>query len=311
MENYKVTESFSKAHEISDGCFDLSNKDLYEKWRNQKLKEYPKSIEQIVVLLDDPFNLKDHELLAMQEAIQTSNMAIYHVSENHQADKAVPKKIASQLGMTHLDQHLCVDNDGISPLQVSQNKVRQDYIPYTNKPINWHTDGYYNTLDHTIRGMVLHCVSSAASGGENAFLDHEIAYIHLRDINPNFIRVLMLPDVMTIPPNDVTGEIIRPEQTGPVFSVLDDGRIHMRYTARTKNIVWKDAPLVQEAVTELLSFLNSESPYVFHHKLQPGQGVISNNVLHKRTGFIDDPEKEQKRLIYRARYYDRIINSRN
>jgi alpha-ketoglutarate-dependent taurine dioxygenase len=65
---------------------------------------------------------------------------------------------------------------------------RKEFIPYTDKPIRWHTDGYYNIPERTVRGMVLHCVQSAASGGENQLLDHEIAYILLRDENPDFIR---------------------------------------------------------------------------------------------------------------------------
>ncbi|MCP5430235.1 MAG: taurine catabolism dioxygenase TauD, partial [Chromatiaceae bacterium] len=37
-----------------------------------------------------------------------------------------------------------------------------------------------------------------------------------------------------------------------------------------------------------------------------GWGLISNNVLHDRSGFEDDPDPARKRLLYRARYYDRI-----
>jgi len=38
--------------------------------------------------------------------------------------------------------------------------------------------------------------------------------------------------------------------------------------------------------------------------LQPGMGLLCNNVLHDRSGFTDDPARP--RLIYRARYHDRI-----
>jgi hypothetical protein len=38
--------------------------------------------------------------------------------------------------------------------------------------------------------------------------------------------------------------------------------------------------------------------------LQAGEGLISNNVLHNRTAFEDGPG--HRRLIYRARFYDRI-----
>ena len=65
---------------------------------------------------------------------------------------------------------------------------------------------------------MLHCVQSAASGGENALMDHEVAYILLRDENPDYIRAFMQPDAMTIPPRmDEKGETARRVETGPVF----------------------------------------------------------------------------------------------
>jgi hypothetical protein len=38
--------------------------------------------------------------------------------------------------------------------------------------------------------------------------------------------------------------------------------------------------------------------------MQPGMGIVCNNVLHERSGFVDDPLRP--RLLYRARYYDRV-----
>ena len=38
--------------------------------------------------------------------------------------------------------------------------------------------------------------------------------------------------------------------------------------------------------------------------LKAGQGIICNNVLHNRSGFTDS--ENQKRLMYRARYYDAV-----
>lgn len=303
----KVARDISKGHEVNSGAFDLQNTQSYLAWRENKLKCYPKALAEITVNIADPFAMTANERRALLGNCQRANMAIYQISDVRNTGKEVPRAIAEQLGLSHIDNHLCVDEDGISPLHVSENKVRQDYIPYTNRPINWHTDGYYNLLDHSIKGMVLHCVSPAASGGENDFVDHELAYMMLRDKNPEYIQVLMQDDVMTIPPNIQDGQIIRDEQTGPVFTIMPDGNLHMRYTARTHSIEWKDEPLVQEAVDYLLQFLNSNSPYIFRHQMQAGQGIVCNNVLHKRLGFIDDPQQGRQRLIYRARYYDRIV----
>ncbi len=87
-----------------------------------------------------------------------------------------------------LDRNWLADDDGISSVTVPGEGGRGDYIPYTNRPIRWHTDGYYNPPERRIRAMVLHCVAPAASGGENALLDHEIAYLLLRDAIPRTSR---------------------------------------------------------------------------------------------------------------------------
>ena len=193
---------------------------------------------------------------------------------------------------------------GRPALKVVSGQWRGGYIPYTDKPIHWHTDGYYNPLEYQIRALFLHCVSPAARGGGNALLDHEIAYIHLRDINPEYIRALSASCAMTIPANIVDGVEIRPQCTGPVFSILPGGHLHMRYTARTRSIEWKEDSVTKAAVKTLEEFLASSSPYIYRATLQPGQGLISNNVLHDRSGFEDSDNI--KRLLYRLRYYQRI-----
>ena len=81
----------------------------------------------------------------------------------------------------------------------------------------------------------MHCAQPAAEGGENLLLDHEIAYIQLRDKNPAYIKALMKNNAMTIPPNIENGIEIRGEQTGPVFAVDEGGYLHMRFSARTRN----------------------------------------------------------------------------
>jgi hypothetical protein len=116
----------------------------------------------------------------------------------------------------------------------------------------------------------------------------------------------MQTDAMTIPPNVEDGCEIRAAQSGPVFSVdAGTGSLHMRYTARKRNIHWKPDPTTGAAV-EFLQCLLAESPYLLRHRLEPGQGIVCNNVLHSRTAFVDDARIGRQRLVYRARYYDRI-----
>jgi alpha-ketoglutarate-dependent taurine dioxygenase len=238
-----------------------------------------------------------------------TNMVIYS-SEQCSDNKEMVRELGSQFGLLTLDQNLYADDDGISALHVVPKGRRNEYIPYSNKPINWHTDGYYNPPAQKIQSMVLHCVSPAPRGGENALLDHEIVYMLMREENREYIKALMQPDAMTIPANIENGREIRPEQSGPVFSVdPQTGDLHMRYTARTRSIQWKQDTITLAAVRFLEDLLSSDTPYIFRHKLAPGQGVFCNNVLHNRLGFENDPTTGQERMIFRARYYERIAGT--
>ena len=55
--------------------------------------------------------------------------------------------------MEKLDANLRSDEDSISSLEVREQNGNQ-YIPYTNKALSWHTDGYYNPLDKQIFGII-------------------------------------------------------------------------------------------------------------------------------------------------------------
>lgn len=287
------------------GPFDLQDAVAYARWREEKLDTAPRRIEDIVVAIDDPRRLKPEERQRIVALNARCNMAVYVGKTGSDPDKDIPRLLGKQLGLKTLDGHWLTDGDGISPLSVigaEQRSERKDFIPYTDKPIKWHTDGYYNTPQRTIRGLMLHCVQSAASGGENQLLDHEIAYILLRDENPDFIRVLSAPDAMTIPPRMDEDGVARAEQPGPVFSLNADGTLHMRYTARSVSIAWSQAATAaREALERILA---KATQWTLRGRLEPGMGLICNNVLHDRSGFTETPDK--RRLLYRARYYERV-----
>jgi hypothetical protein len=233
-------------------------------------------------------------------------MAIYAGPTGDDPDKELVQRLGGQFGLGRLDHNTGADEDAITSLKVQSDPAHRSYIPYSDKPIAWHTDGYYNPPDRQIQGLLLHCVQPAASGGANGLLDHEIAYILVRDQDPDYIRALMHPQAMTIPANLADGQLVRQEQTGPVFSVTPAGHLHMRYTDRKRNIVWRNDPLTTRAVACLKEVLHRHTPWHLEGLLQAGWGLISNNVLHTRTGFEDGPAP---RLLYRARYYDRLAGS--
>jgi alpha-ketoglutarate-dependent taurine dioxygenase len=283
--------------------FELDNEKAYQAWRETKLENYPETVEDLIVEVKNPAALSATEFKTIQALLVKTNMAVYAGNTGSNPDKAIPAKLGQQFGLTELDDNMGAD-DGVTSLKVVSGQWRGGYIPYTDKPIHWHTDGYYNPPEHQIRALLLHCVTPAEKGGENALMDHEIAYIHLRDSNPDYIRAFQVSDVMTIPANIKDGEVIRADCAGPVFSVMADGNLHMRYTARTRSIKWKDDVVTQAAVKTLSEFLHSASPCIYRATLQSGQGLISNNVLHDRSGFED--AGDSKRLLYRLRYYQRI-----
>jgi hypothetical protein len=310
--------------------FDLNNHAAYQQWRDTKRASHPRRAEDLIVDVADPRHLSQAELDRLLALCATANMAIYR-SPVVAEDKAIPRLLAARLGLCRLDGNWLADDDGISPIAVAYplppttlragppegelpawggpapvgTGNRPAFIPYTNRPIKWHTDGYYHPPSRQILAMVLHCVRKAQTGGESAVMDHEMAYIALREANPDWVRALMQPDAMTIPERTDEDGIARAEQAGPVFSVdAASGALHMRYTARIRSIVWKDDAPTRAAVAFLEQLLAGDDGPVFRLTLQPGMGLVCNNVLHDRSGFVDDPA--QPRLLYRARYLDRI-----
>ncbi len=290
---------------MSHSPFDLDNNAGYQRWRAAKMACCPTCAEDLLVDLADPRSLTVSERQALLARCASSNMVIYR-SQVTDEDKGLLLALGRQLGLRQLDGNWLADEDGISPISVSQPPAeRMAFIPYTNRPIKWHTDGYYQPPERRIRGMILHCVRPAAEGGVSALMDHEMAYIALRDSNPQWIRALMQDDAMTIPERLDDDGIARAAQSGPVFSVdAASGALHMRYTARTRSVLWRDDAPTAAAVAALEHLLASDNPHIFRLQLQAGMGLLCNNVLHDRSGFTDDPA--QPRLLYRARYLDRI-----
>ena len=285
--------------------FDLDNHAAYEAWKQEKLEGYPEKAEDLVVVIKDPHNLSDAEKHAIIKLCKKTNMAVYVSESGDDPDKSIPFDIAKQFGISQLNKNMGADDDGVTSLMVQNDPMHKHYIPYTNRGIHWHTDGYYNTPEQQIMALNLHCVRPAKEGGENAVMDHDIAYIQLRDKSPEYIKALMQMDAMTIPKNVVDGEELRPDRAGPVFSVRDNGQLQMRYTARARNVIWKDDEATRNAVTALENLLKSDNKYIYRLTLQSGWGLISNNVLHDRSGFTDD--EDSPRLLYRSRYYDSLV----
>ncbi|WP_051928741.1 TauD/TfdA family dioxygenase [Thermopetrobacter sp. TC1] len=302
------------------GPFSLSDEEAYRAWRQAKLAAHPKSPQEMIVPVSDLENPSPQEKARIIDLCRRANMAIYDTQDRSgEAGPALERALrhfAAHFGMTDLEEHRSMDEEQVVAIEVvdENERPRHGFIPYTTRRILWHTDGYYKygwPGAPVIRSMILHCARQAKSGGENELLDYEIAYIRLRDENPGYIEALMAPDAMTIPEFREEDGSIRPESRGPVFWVDEDtGALQMRYTERSRHIIWKDDPLTLEAVEFLRHLLRSdEEPFLFRVRMQPGQGLVCNNVLHTRTAFEDWDEPGRGRLMYRARYSNRILNT--
>lgn len=291
------------------GClshFDLRNSLAYSRWRARRLEFYPATLGDLCVELEDYKQLSEPEVALIQQKLNRYNMAVYRTPDTSE-NKQIPQSIGQHFGLLQLNTNLGAGSDSVTEIKIKQSGVHGRYIPYTSSSLSWHADGYYNSPVQQIRGMSLHCVRPALRGGETQLLDPEIAYIYLRDLDWRYVEALLSDDALTIPANQVQGRELRPARTGPVFSFDKHGDLHMRFSARKRNIEWKSVPEVTEAVLALNELFRDDSSWIVKGMLSAGEGLICNNVLHNRSKFEDNPAAP--RLLYRLRYYDRIVTS--
>ncbi len=282
--------------------------EFYRKWRDDRLTAAEAAKSTGFVEISDLANPSKAEKSELIRRCKAANLALYEVpdSSDHRAEL---RDFAESFGLRIAEKHRSAGGDGIVALRESDAPSQTGYIPYSKRKMNWHTDGYYNAPDDRISAMVLHTAQPADDGGSNQFLDHTIAFIRLMDENPDYVRALMHPEAMTIPPNEEGGSY-RPASVGPVFFPdAETGEMQMRYTARTRSIAWRDDPLTREAVAFLQSTLEKPDPMTISIRFGKGQGVLCNNVLHDRTGFDAKAVEFSPRVVYRVRFHNRVEGS--
>ena len=306
MPKAAANQWFEPAHGAL-GPFDLNDDLAYQTWRKKKLALSERRRPGEPVLVDHPPS--PAQLREIADRCQSHNFAIYAFANppNVQETRRLLPSFAAALGLADHENHRSSETDGIVSLEVSHGAAKRGFIPYTNRPLNWHTDGYYNDPNQPIRAFLLHCVRPARAGGSNRLLDPEIAYIRLRDADPDHINTLMHPHAMSIPAHREASGRERPAAIGPVFMVdPETGQLAMRYTARSHNVVWRDDAETTAAREVLANLLTDGDPLMFEHRLEPGQGLACNNVLHCRTGFEDAAARDAGRLLLRMRFRSRI-----
>ena len=264
------------------------------RWAEEKEKNIPQNSDGILVNIHDINNVKTSEIAKIKETIYKYNSCIYSSKIALKSNTNL-LKFVELVGMRTYDCNN-IDSNEISTITPLQNS-KINYIPYTDKPLNWHTDGYYD--EKSIFSWLLHCVNPATRGGENYLLDHELV---LREylLRNDDINNLMAEDALTIPESKYTS---RSEISTYIFSFKNKyKRLHMRFSMRKDNI--GTSAKANSAVIKLREIIEGNcAKYSLTYKLQKNEGIITNNILHGRKAFKDD---KVKRKLLRIRSYERL-----
>lgn len=279
--------------------FDLSSDEDFLHWRDEKLAAYPKDVGELVVELGDMTALSPAEKARILETVERANMCVY-TAGSADLDMNSLLDLGRQLGVARTDKsarHAQSD-------ELTDSGILNRAIPFSTRHCNWHTDATYYGSDRTVQALFLLCKRPALEGGSNKVLDHEMLYIHLRDKDPDALEVLMNRNCFNYR-NPTTGAI-DPHRGGKVFWTNADGHLCHRFSFRKTDMAWSEEHDVAAARQVLESLISDESAHVIEGRLESGMGLISNNVLHTRERLVDSDDAAQKRLLFRARFYDRV-----
>jgi hypothetical protein len=279
--------------------FNLASDDDYLKWRDEKLAAYPRNVGELVVELGDMTAMRLAEKTRVLQTVERANMCVF-TAGSAELDMASLLALGRQLGATRTDKsarHAQSD-------ELTDSRILNRAIPFSTRHCNWHTDATYYGSDNPIQALFLLCKRPAPEGGSNKILDHEVLYIHLRDRDPGALEVLMNRNCFNYR-NPATGEV-DPHRGGKVFWTNADGHLCHRFSFRKTDMAWSEESDVVAARDVLESLISDESAHVIEGRLESGMGLISNNVLHTRERLVDSDDAAKKRLLYRARFYDRV-----
>jgi hypothetical protein len=67
-------------------------------------------------------------------------------------------------------------------------------------------------------------------------------------------------------------------------------------------------PTERERTALQARLLSAPDVFTCSYRLQAGEGIVANNPLHNRSGFIDGEDGQPKRLLIRVRYLDAIAS---
>lgn len=279
--------------------FNLDSNEDYQKWRDEKLAAYPRTLGELVVELGDMTAISDAEKTKILERVELANMCVYTAGAAELSMDSL-LSLGKQLGVSDTDKSRRHSNSD----ELTASGILNQAIPFTTRHVRWHTDATYYGSDKTIQALFLLCKRPALEGGSNQVLDNEILYIQMRDKDPEALRVLMSKDCFKYK-NPKTGEI-DDHLGGKVFWTNPDGHLCHRFSFRKMDMAWSEDSDVKAAQDVLESLILQGSEYVIEGRLESGLGLVSNNVQHTREKLVDSEDDASKRLLFRTRFYDRV-----
>ena len=168
----------------------------FKLWATEKEANIPSNISDLKINIKDINHVKSDEIKKIKALVHRYNCCIYK-SSSELISKIDLVNFAQALGMLTYDMNN-IDNDSVCTITRDKLNNRKLYIPYTDKALNWHTDGYYDQMP--IYSWLLHCVVPAQEGGENRLLDHELV-IRQYVLKYDDIDLLEQDNAFTIPGN--------------------------------------------------------------------------------------------------------------
>ena len=233
-------------------------------------------------------------------------MAVYASPLADVADKDIPRRLGARLGLARLHANPLADEDGISSLEAAPEKSARGYIPYSNqrlllayRRLLQRPGAPHPRVHPALRATRRHGRRKPPARSRDRL--HPAARRRPRTT----CRALMAPDAMTIPANAATAMDRAPGADRPGVLHRCRRAAHALHRAHAQH---RMAAGRHDARRGALPEPDPRRGLALRLRAAPaaGQGLVCNNVLHNRSAFTDDPAPGLGRLVYRARYSDRI-----
>jgi len=230
------------------------------------------------------------------ETVGRFGAALYEWTDSPINTASSVNSLLLRLNLSNTDRGVMHDGSGLSLLQDLGGTPKGRFPPYQANSMNWHTDGYYNNPDNAVRCFTLHCVAQAAQGGSLTLIDDELIAYALWQDDPELFGLLTHPAAMTLPHNHDAEGHDRPDRILPVIFQHEDGAVAMRYTTRSRNIVWR-CGATQAAAEHVASLIEQHDAWQIRVRLTPGQGIVTRNILHCRGQFVDSADRPKRQML--------------